>query len=150
MEDIYSELYFHFILAVRGKENLIPSDKREELQDYIKNVAKTNKIKLISIIAMSDHIHILTDLPPTLSLDDFVKLIAENSENHTNKNKVFGSNFSWQQEYAAFSHSRNQIERVSKFILSQEPFHKIRTFKEEYIKFLDLNEIEYDKDNLIE
>ncbi len=150
MENVYTELYFHFIIAVKGKENLIPSNKREEIEDYIKNIAKTKSVKILSIIAMPDHIHILIDSPDTLSLDDIFKLITENSARYINDNEIFGHNFSWQQKYAAFSHSRNHLDKVSRFILSQESFHKTRTFKDEYIEFLDQNDIEYDKENLLE
>lgn len=43
-----------------------------------------------------------------------------------------------------FSYSRSQIDRVIKYILNQEKHHKKKTFKEEYLEFLEKFEIEYD------
>ena len=51
--------------------------------------------------------------------------------------------FSWQEGFGAFSYSRSQIDSVIKYILNQPEHHKKTSFKDEYIKFLEKFEIEY-------
>jgi len=41
--------------------------------------------------------------------------------------------------------SPSQIERVRKYILNQEKYHRRKTFKEEYLGLLKLCGIEYDE-----
>ncbi len=43
-----------------------------------------------------------------------------------------------------FSYVRSQIKVVAQYVEKQEEHHRKKTFLEEYKKFLDLFEIEYD------
>lgn len=52
--------------------------------------------------------------------------------------------------YGAFSHSRSQRDQVINYIMTQEEHHKIRTFKEEYLKMLSEFEVEYEEKYLFE
>jgi hypothetical protein len=53
--------------------------------------------------------------------------------------------FAWQEGYGAFSYSHSHIRKVYDYILNQEEPHKKKTFKEEYIGFLEKFEIRYDE-----
>ena len=53
--------------------------------------------------------------------------------------------FSWQEGYGAFTYGRSQIENAYKYIENQEKHHKKKTFKQEYIEFLEKYEIEYNE-----
>ena len=43
-----------------------------------------------------------------------------------------------------FSYGQSQIRQVYQYILNQEAHHLQKTFKQEYLEFLKLFEIEYD------
>lgn len=45
--------------------------------------------------------------------------------------------------YGAFSYSHSQLDTVYQYILNQEEHHKKKTFKEEYLDFLQKFEIEH-------
>jgi len=60
------------------------------------------------------------------------------------------SKFEWQRGYGVFSYSPSQIDVVIKYILNQQLHHKKKSFKEEYIEFLKIFEIEYDEKYLFE
>jgi len=49
--------------------------------------------------------------------------------------------FAWQEGYGAFSYSHSQIDDVVK---NQKEHHRKKTFKEEYLEFLEKFGIEYD------
>ena len=53
--------------------------------------------------------------------------------------------FSWQAGYGAFSVSRGDVDAVQQYIQTQEEHHKLITFKEEYLRLLSENEIEWDE-----
>ncbi|MCC7401105.1 MAG: hypothetical protein IT214_06435 [Chitinophagaceae bacterium] len=58
--------------------------------------------------------------------------------------------FQWQSGYGAFSYSRSQRDRVIKYIITQEKHHRIKTFREEYLKMLSDFTVEYNEKYLFE
>jgi putative transposase len=42
-----------------------------------------------------------------------------------------------------FSYSHSQIDKVYNYILDQEEHHKTKTFKEEYLEFLNEFQVEF-------
>ena len=49
-----------------------------------------------------------------------------------------------------FSYSRSQLPIISNYIENQKTHHQKRTFKEEYIEFLDKYEIPYEEQFLFQ
>jgi putative transposase len=106
---------------------------------------KKNNHKLLAINGMLDHIHILIGIRPSQSISDLMKDVKQGSSLWINENKLINGHFEWQEGYGAFSYSKSQVNKVIEYIQNQETHHKKRTFREEYIEFLDKFEIEYDK-----
>jgi putative transposase len=52
--------------------------------------------------------------------------------------------FAWQEGYGAFTVSASQCEIVRAYIAGQEEHHRIRTFKEEYLEFLNKSGVVFD------
>ncbi len=150
MPNTYSQIYIQIVFAVKGRENLIPKKRREELHKYITGIVKNREQKLLSIFAMPDHVHLLVGLKPTIPISDFVRDIKSGSSKFINDSKWLNGKFNWQAGYGAFSYSKSQIDAVIKYILTQEHHHKKKTFKEEYIDFLEKFEIEFDEQYLFE
>jgi putative transposase len=150
MANTYSQIYIHIVFVVKGRQNLIPKSKREELQRYITGIVQNRGQKMLAVFCMPDHSHILTGLKPSIALSDLVRDIKAGSSNFINDNKWVNGKFSWQEGFGAFSYSRSQIDTVIKYILRQEEHHRRRTFKEEYIELLKKFEVEYDEKYLFE
>ena len=58
--------------------------------------------------------------------------------------------FLWQEGYGGFTYGRSQLDNVYNYILHQEEHHKKKTFREEYMEFLKIYEVEYDERFLFE
>ena len=99
---------------------------------------------------MPDHVHILVGMKPNISISDLVRDIKAGSSKFINDSKWINGKFNWQEGYGAFSYSKSNIDTVVKYILNQEEHHKKKTFKEEYLDFLEKFEIEYDEKYLFE
>ena len=72
-----------------------------------------------------------------------VRDIKSNSSNFINDKKWINGKFEWQNGFGAFSYSHSQLTNVINYIQRQEEHHKVKTFKEEYIEFLKLFNIEF-------
>lgn len=144
MANTYTQIHIHFIFSVKYREGIIHQSWREELYKYITGIVQNNHHKLVCINGTSDHIHILIGMKPTQSVSELMQDIKGSSSKWINENKLVNSKFEWQQGYGAFSYSKSQLENVIAYINNQEKHHKSKTFKEEYLDFLEKFEIHFD------
>lgn len=150
MPNTYSQIYIQIIFAVKGRENLISKNNREELHKYITGIVQKREQKMLSIFSMPDHTHLLIGLKPSIAISDLVRDIKSGSSNFINEKKWIKGKFNWQEGFGTFSYSKSQIDDVIKYILNQEEHHKKKTFKEEYLDFLVKFDVEYDNKYLFE
>ena len=149
MPNTYSQLYIQIVFAVKGRQSLIKEEFRDEFQKYISGIIKEKKQKLYAIYCMPDHTHILVSIKPDISISDLVRDIKANSSSFI-KEKDFVKNFSWQTGFGAFSYSKSQALNVVDYILNQPEHHAKKTFKQEFLEFLQKFEIEYNNEYLFE
>jgi hypothetical protein len=53
--------------------------------------------------------------------------------------------FYWQNGYGAFTVSTSQLAAVSNYIANQERHHKKRSFRDEFIEILRVNQVEFEE-----
>ncbi|MGY3215012.1 IS200/IS605 family transposase [Mucilaginibacter sp. HD30] len=145
MPDTYTQLYIHFIFAVKYREALIKSDWEERLHKYITGIIQNNGHKLLAINSATDHTHIFIGLTPKQSISELMRLVKGDSSEFINKEKLTTRKFQWQEGYGAFSNSRSQIDGVVKYILNQKEHHAKRSFKDEYLDILKDYDVKYDE-----
>lgn len=150
MANTYSQIYIQVVFAVYGRDNLIKSEWKEELFKYITGIVKNHHQKLIAINGVSDHIHILLGIKPSIALSELVQDIKANSSRFINQKRFVRGKFNWQEGFGAFSYSRSQLDRVIRYIENQEKHHAKKTFKQEYLGFLESFEVDYDEKYLFE
>ena len=148
MANTYSQLIIQIVFAVNGRDNLISSKNREELEKYICGIIENKGQKMLAIYIMPNHAHILVGMQPNITISDLTRDIKANSSKFINQSKWVKGKFSWQEGFGAFSYSKSQIDRVVKYILNQEEHHKKKTFKEEYLEFLNKFDVEYKEEYL--
>lgn len=144
MANTYSQIYIQIVFAVKGRQNLIKKENREELHKFITGIVSNRGQKLLAIFAMPDHVHILIGLKPSISISDLVRDIKAGSSKFINDKKWIKAKFNWQEGFGAFSYSKSNLDAIVNYILNQEEHHKKRTFQDEYLDFLEKFEIEYD------
>src|SRR5437588_12814682 len=102
-------------------------------------------MKAIAIGGTADHVRALRSLPATSSLAKAVQLIKGGSSKWIHDSFHEHRKFAWQEGYGAFSVSASQVDKTIAFINGQKKHHRKRTFKEEFIEFLDKHRVEYDR-----
>ena len=137
----YNNLYVHFVFTTTGRLKLIREEHRDRIEKYITGIIKNHRSRLYAIYANSEHMHILISKTPGLSEDELATIIADSSASFINKNNLCVGVFSWQQSCAAFSVSKDDVERVCKYIFDQPEHHKKYSFEEEYQEFIKFYEL---------
>ena len=145
MANTYSQILIQAIFAVKGRQNLISSQWKDELFKYITGIVRNKNQKLLCINGVSDHIHILIGLKPDMAISDLIRDVKNNSTEFINEKRFVAGKFNWQKGFGAFSYSNSQMDRIVKYILNQENHHRKKSFREEYLEFLQKFGVEYDE-----
>jgi REP element-mobilizing transposase RayT len=150
MANTFSKIYIHIVFSVKGRENLIRTNWKDELYKYICGIVNGNKQKVYAIGGMPDHIHLLISIKPDISVSELVKDIKINSTKWINIKNMVPGKFQWQEGFGAFSYAHSQLDVVINYINNQEQHHSRKSFKDEYLEMLEKFKIEFDDQYLFE
>ena len=150
MAGTFSQIYIHYVFAVKGRENQLQKPWRDEVFKYIAGIIKGKNQKPIIVNGVADHVHVFVGLKPAMSISDLVRNIKNNSSNFINQQKFIKGKFSWQEGYGAFSYAHSQVENVYQYIANQEQHHRKKTFKEEYTGFVKKFNVQYEEKYLFD
>lgn len=150
MANTYSQINIHCVFAVKGRENLISKEIRDELHRYMSGILKNDNAYPLSVGGWKDHVHVFFELHPDSKISDLMRMLKASSSKWINDNKFVKGKFQWQEGYGAFSYSRSQRNNVINYIKNQEDHHKKQTFREEYLELLTKFEIEFKNEYVFE
>ena len=150
MADTYSQIYIQIVFSVQNRKALIHESFETELYKYISGIIQNKGQKLIAINGMPDHIHIFIGMKPNCCLSDLVREIKKSSNSFINEKQFTKVPFYWQEGFGAFSYSFSHIDTVVNYIKNQKSHHKAKSFKEEYLEFLEKFKIEYKDEYLFD
>src|SRR4029453_6422993 len=145
MANTYTQIYLHVVFAVSGRACVISAAHREELQKYITGIVTRQGQKLIAVYCLPDHTHVLLGLKPNIAPSDLIGDIKTGSTNHINERGLIPCDFSWQEDYGAFSAFHSHLDRVTDYIRNQKRHHRRKSFQQEYLEFLERHHIPYDQ-----
>ncbi len=150
MADTYSQIYIQIVFSVQNRKALIHESWETELYKYITGIVQNKGQKLITINGMPDHIHIFIGMKPNCCLSDLVREIKKSSNTFINEKHFTNFPFYWQEGFGAFSYSFSQVDTVVNYIKNQKSHHQTKSFKEEYLEFLEKFKIEYKEEYLFD
>lgn len=150
MANTYTQLNVQTVFAVKGRENILSLNFRNQLFEYIAGILRNSKQYPLSINGYKDHVHVFFELNPDTSLSDVLELVKSNSSKWINSNRFVPGRFEWQRGYSGFTYSKSQRNSVIQYIMNQDNHHKTRTFREEYFEILRKFEMEVDERYIFE
>ena len=77
-----------------------------------------------------------------------MKKIKGTSSKWINEQKRLAYKFGWQEGYGVFSVSESQVPTLVRYVKEQEKHHRTFSFKEEFMRILELNKLEYNEEHL--
>ena len=123
MANTYTQIYIQLVFAVKGRQNLIQTKWKEEMYKYICGIVSGKQQKVYAIGGVSDHIHLLVSIKPTVLISDLVRDIKANSSKWINEKQFVNGKFEWQTGFGAFSYSHSHLTNVIRYIENQEEHH---------------------------
>ena len=148
MPHSYTSCLLHCVFSTKERRPQITPDLRERLHHYIGGIARQHNATPLAVGGAEDHVHVLISLPATMAIAKTLQLMKGGSSKWVHDTFPEHRGFAWQQGYGAFSVGVSQAEGTVAYIRGQEEHHRTRTFKEEFIAFLEKHGIEYDPEFL--
>ena len=145
MANSFTQLYVQMVFAVKNRQSLIFDENKDKIEKYICGIASNIKCEPISIYCNPDHTHLLVSIKPVVCIADAIRNIKSFSSRFINENQLMNKRFEWQTGYGAFTYGQSQINDLKEYIKNQHNHHKKRSFKDEYIAFLEAFKIDYDE-----
>ncbi len=145
MADTYTQLHIQFVFAVKYRKAQINPEWKHRLYSYMTGIFQNHDHKMLQINGMPDHIHILIGLRPHQSISSLMQEVKSESTKWINREQLCSQPFAWQDGYGAFSYGKSQVHNVIRYIQNQEVHHKKESFLDEYRKFLDAFEIDWEE-----
>jgi putative transposase len=104
---------------------------------------------LYNINGVEDHIHIMSDLHPSVCLSDYIKDIKVATSLWIKEGGKFPTFEGWQEGYGAFTYSSREKDMIFNYIKNQKEHHRKETFYDEFKRLLIENDIEFDEKYLL-
>ena len=144
MSQSLAALYTHIVFSTKHRVPFL-LDRTIRHQVFANLTAVSEKLNCppLCVGGATDHAHLLVRLGRVISISECVKELKRASSVSSKQLSPSLRDFGWQSGYGAFSVGRSEIEVVRRYIGNQEEHHKVITFKEEYIRLLEENGIDW-------
>ena len=141
----YRQIFYHIVFCTYYHKNTLPIEHHEELYKYISGIIKNRNCVLYRINGTENHIHILSDLHPTICLSDYIKEIKTASTRWMKESGKFPDFEHWAEGSCGLTYSIREKEIIVNYIRNQKEHHQNVSFEDEYRKLLTENGIEWDE-----
>jgi putative transposase len=132
----YRQLLYHLVFRTKNSQLTLRQDYVSELYSYITGIIKNKNSHLYRINGVENHIHILTDIHPSLAPADFVRDIKVSTSIWIKDCKKFPQFRGWSDGYGIFTCSFRNLDRLIDYIKNQREHHNKSTFEDEYRRLI--------------
>jgi REP element-mobilizing transposase RayT len=145
----YKQIFYHLIFSTKHREKTLTEKHQEELYKFIWGIVKEKHCTLYRIGGSEDHLHIFSDLHPSISLAGYIKDIKLGSSSWIKESGFFPGFTYWQDGYGAFTHSVKERDAIIGYIKRQKEHHQQESFLDEYKRLLIEQEIPFEEKYLL-
>lgn len=132
----YRQHLYHIVFRTKSSQHTINQDHVNDLYAYFTGVIKNKKSHLYRINGIENHIHILTDINPSLAPIDFVRDIKVSTSLWMKNSIMFPAFKGWAVGYGSFTCSYMDLDTLIDYIKNQQEHHRKVTFVQEYRNLL--------------
>jgi REP element-mobilizing transposase RayT len=150
MANSYSQLYIQLIFAVKYRKAVLKKEWRHELFSVISGIINNTGCKSFIVNGVEDHVHCFLVLSPKISVSELAQKVKCSSSKWINERNLTTKKFQWQRGYGVFSYNQSLVDTVYKYVEKQETHHQKKSFKTEFVSFLEKFEVDYDDKYLFE
>ena len=132
----YRQHLYHIVFRTKDSLPTICQDNSTDLYAYIAGIIKHKRSHLYRINGVENHLHILTDMNPSIAPIDLIKDIKVSTSIWMKQSNLFVDFNGWSVGYGSFTCSYKDIASLINYIKNQQEHHKKISFEDEYRKLL--------------
>ena len=114
---------YHIVFAPKYRRKVFYGEKRREIGAILRTLCNWKKIRIIEAEVCPDHIHMLVEIPPSISVSSFVGYLKGKStlmifERHANLKYKYGNRHFWCRGYYVDTVGKN-AKKIQEYIQNQ-------------------------------
>ena len=141
----YRQILYHIVFRTKESRGCLSLEHIPSLFAYIHGIIKKKNGFLYRVNGMEEHIHILSDLHPSIALADYLREIKTTSSIWLKESGNFPHFEGWADGYAALTCGWRDKEKVISYIKNQQEHHQRYTFEQELRKMLETHGVQIDE-----
>ena len=147
LEHIKWNCKYHIVFAPKYRRKLFYGENRKEIGGILRQLSEWKGVKIVEAEVCPDHIHMLVEIPPSLSVSNFMGYLKGKStlmifDRHVNLKYKYGNRHFWARGYYVDTVGKNQ-KRIEEYIQNQLQEDKLydQISLKEYVDPFDPKEI---------
>ena len=128
---------YHIVFAPKYRRKIFFEEKRLEIREILRQLCQWKGVEIIEGEVCPDHIHMLVEIPPKISVSGFVGFLKGKStliifERHANLKYKYGNRSFWCRGYYVDTAGKN-TKKIAEYIqnqLKEDMIHDQMTLKE--------------------
>jgi len=114
---------YHIVFAPKYRRKTIFGKLKEEIGKILRELCNWKQVNIIEAEICPDHVHMLVEIPPKISVSNFVGFLKGKStllifERHANLKYKYGNRTFWCRGYYVDTVGKNK-ERIAEYIRTQ-------------------------------
>jgi REP element-mobilizing transposase RayT len=140
----YTQFLYQLVFGSKDHLPFLTERNQDILFAYIAGILKNKSCHSYIVGGAINHIHIITHIHPTICPAYLIKDIKEASHALIKRERANFTFFSdWQIGYSGFTYHISSKKNLISYVANQAEHHRKMNFKDEVIKLLNENEIDY-------
>ncbi len=119
----YYRLFYHFVWTTKQRVPLITETNQSAIFASIRAKVESLNGIVHALNGMPDHVHLLTTVPPTTTLADFIRQVKGSSSHLASRLTDTHEPFAWQADYGVLSVSESHLPMIVHYIENQQKHH---------------------------
>ncbi len=143
----YSRVWLHAVWSTLERRLLLPRPAAVRISEYLHQYSSEKGLYMKINYVNADHVHVLVDLPTSLTIEEMMHLLKGASSHWINQSHLLTCKFGWGRGYGVFSVSHSGVGEVAQYIAQQEEHHRKRSFAEEVRKLVERYGLQWHKED---
>jgi putative transposase len=126
----------HVIFSTKDRVAIIDDTVRPDLHAYLATVARNANCECLRVGGVADHVHLAIRLDRSVTVAELVGELKASSSKWIKTQLPRLSKFEWQKGYGVFSVGPADLDKLVRYIDSQEAHHRKQSYQDELRAFL--------------
>ena len=114
---------YHIVFAPKYRRKIIYSELKQDIANILSMLCKHKEVNIVEAEICLDHVHMLVEIPPKMSVSDFVGYLKGKStlmifERHANLKYKYGNRHFWCRGYYVDTVGKN-AKKIEEYIRNQ-------------------------------